>query len=51
MNAPLDQLHEDCLREREWIRQRIALLRHHVSVWRPRPMPDNWTPHEERRKR
>ena len=51
MNAPLDQLHEDCLRQREIIRQHVALLRYHASLWKPQPMPDNWNPHHERSKR
>jgi hypothetical protein len=39
---PIDQTHADCLVARDQIRRQVALKRFHVSVWRPRPMPEGW---------
>jgi len=38
MNAPLDQLHADCIAARAWVRAEVERLRAAAAAWSPRPM-------------
>jgi hypothetical protein len=40
LNAPIDDLHTDCLDARDDIRDDIDNLKQQASTWTPRPLPD-----------
>jgi hypothetical protein len=43
LNVPIDSLHQECIRQRDWIRKQVEYLREMVWGWIPAPMPEDWS--------